>query len=140
MIQITDDVAIPDEEVTFATSRSGGPGGQNVNKLETRVTLRFDLAASGSLTEEQKARLLERLATRITRAGILHVSAQKHRTQGANRDAALERFAELVRDALREETPRKKTRTSRAAKARRVEEKRRHSERKRNRSAPVPID
>ena len=140
MIQITDDVAIPDEEVTFATSRSGGPGGQNVNKLETRVTLRFDLAASGSLTEEQKARLLERLATRITRAGILHVSAQKHRTQGANRDAALERFAELVRDALREETPRKKTRTSRAAKARRVEEKRRHSERKRNRSTPVPID
>ncbi|HSK77928.1 MAG TPA: alternative ribosome rescue aminoacyl-tRNA hydrolase ArfB [Thermoanaerobaculia bacterium] len=140
MIRITDDVAIPDEEVTFATSRSGGPGGQNVNKLETRVTLRFDLAASGSLTEEQKARLLERLSTRITRAGILHVSAQKHRTQGANRDAALERFAELVRDALREETPRKKTRTSRAAKARRVEEKRRHSERKRNRSAPVPID
>ena len=140
MIPITDDVAIPDEEVTFATSRSGGPGGQNVNKLETRVTLRFDLAASGSLTEEQKARLLERLATRITRAGILHISAQKHRTQGANRDAALERFAELVRDALREETPRKKTRTSRAAKARRVEEKRRHSERKRNRSAPVPID
>ncbi|HSF40522.1 MAG TPA: alternative ribosome rescue aminoacyl-tRNA hydrolase ArfB [Thermoanaerobaculia bacterium] len=140
MIRITDDVAIPDEEVTFATSRSGGPGGQNVNKLETRVTLRFDLAASGSLTEEQKARLLERLATRITRAGILHVSAQKHRTQGANRDAALERFAELVRDALREEAPRKKTRTSRAAKARRVEEKRRHSERKRNRSAPVPID
>ena len=140
MIRITDDVAIPDEEVTFATSRSGGPGGQNVNKLETRVTLRFDLAASGSLTEEQKARLLERLSTRITRAGILRVSAQKHRTQGANRDAALERFAELVRDALREETPRKKTRTSRAAKARRVEEKRRHSERKRNRSAPVPID
>ncbi|HEX6862240.1 MAG TPA: alternative ribosome rescue aminoacyl-tRNA hydrolase ArfB, partial [Thermoanaerobaculia bacterium] len=116
MIPITDDLAIPDEEVTFATSRSGGPGGQNVNKLETRVTLRFDVAASPTLTEEQKARLRERLATRITRAGILHVSAQKHRTQGANRDAALARFAELVREALAEETPRKKTRMSKGAK------------------------
>lgn len=140
MIRINDDLAIPDEEVTFATSRSGGPGGQNVNKLETRVTLRFDVAASPSLTEEQKARLLERLATRITRAGIFHVSAQKHRTQGANRDEALARFAGLVREALEEETPRKKTRMSRAAKARRVEEKRRHSERKRRRSAPIPMD
>lgn len=140
MIQINDELAIPDEEVAFVTSRSGGPGGQNVNKLETRVTLRFDLAASPSLTEEQKARLGERLATRITRAGILHVTAQKHRTQGANRDAALERFAELVGEALREEAPRKKTRMSRAAKARRVEDKRRHSQRKRQRSTPIPSD
>lgn len=140
MIRINDELAIPDEEVAFATSRSGGPGGQNVNKLETRVTLRFDLAASPSLTEEQKARLGERLATRITRAGVFHVTAQKHRTQGANRDAALERFAELVAEALREEAPRKKTRVSKAAKARRVEEKRRHSQRKRQRSAPISSD
>lgn len=140
MIRINDELAIPDEEVAFVTSRSGGPGGQNVNKLETRVTLRFDLAASPSLTEEQKARLGERLATRITRAGVFHVTAQKHRTQGANRDAALERFAELVAEALREEAPRKKTRVSRAAKARRVDEKRRHSQRKRQRSAPISSD
>jgi ribosome-associated protein len=137
MIRITDELAIPDEEVSFTTSRSGGPGGQNVNKLETRVTLRFDLAGSAVLSEEQKARLRERLATRITRAGVLHVTAQKHRTQAANRDAAVERFAELVREAFQEETPRKKTRPSRAAKARRVEEKRRQSQRKRERSAPV---
>jgi ribosome-associated protein len=140
MIRINDELAIADEEVAFVTSRSGGPGGQNVNKLETRVTLRFDLTASPSLTEEQKARLGERLATRITRAGVLHVTAQKHRTQGANRDAALERFAELVAEALREEAPRKKTRMSRAAKARRVEDKRRRSERKRQRSTPIPSD
>ena len=63
MIPIDDHLAIPDEDVTFATSRSGGPGGQNVNKLETRVTLRFDLAGSGALSEEQKLRLRERLAT-----------------------------------------------------------------------------
>ncbi|HEX9943221.1 MAG TPA: alternative ribosome rescue aminoacyl-tRNA hydrolase ArfB [Thermoanaerobaculia bacterium] len=136
MIPITEDLSIPDEEVAFTTSRSGGPGGQNVNKLETRVTLRFDLAGSPSLSEEQKARLRERLATRITRDGVLQVTSQRHRTQAANREAAVERFAELLRENLREEPPRKKTRPSRAARARRLEEKRRQGQRKRERSAP----
>jgi ribosome-associated protein len=137
MIPIDDHLAIPDEDVTFATSRSGGPGGQNVNKLETRVTLRFDLAGSGALSEEQKLRLRERLATRITRDGVLHITAQRHRTQGANREAAVERFAELLRDNLKEEAPRRKTRPSRAAKARRLDEKRRQSQRKRERGIPT---
>ncbi len=140
MIPITEDLAIPDEEVAFTTSRSGGPGGQNVNKLETRVTLRFDLAGSGVLSEEQKARLLERLATRITKEGVLLVTSQKHRTQAANRDAAAERLAELIREALREEAPRKKTRPSKAAKARRLDEKRRQSQRKRERAVRIPAD
>jgi ribosome-associated protein len=140
MIPIDDNLAIPDEEVSFATSRSGGPGGQNVNKLETRVTLRFDLAGSAVLSAEQKARLRERLATRITRDGVLQVSSQRHRSQGANRDAAVERFAELLRESLREEPPRKKTRPSRAAKARRLDAKRRQSQRKRERSPRVPTE
>jgi ribosome-associated protein len=140
MIPITEDLAIPDEEVAFTTSRSGGPGGQNVNKLETRVTLRFDLAGSGVLSEEQKARLRERLATRVTKEGTLLVTSQKHRTQAANRDAATERLAELIREALREEAPRKKTRPSRAAKARRLDEKRRQSQRKRERTVRLPAD
>jgi len=139
MIPIDDNLAIPDEEVSFATSRSGGPGGQNVNKLETRVTLRFDLAGSPSLSEEQKARLRERLATRITKDGVLQVTSQRHRTQGANREAAVERFAELLRENLREEPPRRKTRPSRASKARRVDEKRRQSRRKRERGQ-IPMD
>ena len=95
MIAITDDLAIPDEEVSFTTSRSGGPGGQNVNKLETRVTVRFDVARSPSLSEQQRQRLLERLATRITREGVLHVTSQKHRTQGENREAAAARLCSL---------------------------------------------
>jgi ribosome-associated protein len=139
-LEIAGGLALPEEEISFVTSRSGGPGGQNVNKLETRVTLRFDLAASPSLSEEQRSRLRERLATRITRAGILHVTAQKHRSQAANREAALERFAELLREALREEAPRKKTRVSRAAKQRRVDEKKRRGQRKQERAARVPVD
>ncbi len=126
---------IPDEEVTFITSRSGGPGGQNVNKLETRVTLRFDLEGTSRFDEAQKALLRERLATRITRAGILHVTAQKHRTQAENREAAVARFVELLREGLREETPRKKTKVPKAAHRRRVEGKRRHSQRKKERGA-----
>lgn len=140
MIQITPDLALPDEEISFTTSRSGGPGGQNVNKLETRVTLRFDLAGSAVLSEEQRVRLRERLATRVTKDGVLHVTSQRHRSQMANREAAVERFVELVREALREEVPRKKTRPSRAVKARRLDEKRRRSGRKRERSAPIPHD
>jgi ribosome-associated protein len=140
MIPIDENLAIPEEDVSFATSRSGGPGGQNVNKLETRVALRFDLAGSSSLSEEQKARLRERLATRITKEGILQVTSQRHRTQGANREAAVERFAELLRDNLREEAPRKKTRPSRAAKARRLDSKRRQSQRKKDRAAPSSRD
>ena len=134
VIEIDDGIAIPEEELSFATSRSGGPGGQNVNKLETRVTLRFDLDGSPSLSEEQKARLRERLATRITRAGVLHVTAQKHRTQAANREAVLQRFSELLRDGLRRDAPRKKTRVPAGVKKRRLEEKRRRSERKRQRA------
>ncbi len=140
MIFITDELSIPDEEVSFVTSRSGGPGGQNVNKLETRVTVRYDVAASPSLSDEQRARLQERLATRITRAGIFQVTSQKHRTQAENREAAVERFSELMREALREETPRKKTKLPKAARRRRLDEKRRQSQRKRDRSPRISVD
>jgi ribosome-associated protein len=139
LLQIDAVLAIPEDEVTFATSRSGGPGGQNVNKLETRVTARFDLA-SPSLDEEQRSRLRQRLATRISRAGVLQVTAQRHRTQAANREAALARLVELLREALTDRIPRRPTRPGRAARARRLAGKRRRSERKRERASPPPDD
>ena len=133
-MQIDAELEIPDHELSWATSRSSGPGGQNVNKVETRVTLLFDLEASPSLDDEQKARIRTRLGGRINRDGVLRVVSQKHRTQAANRETAGERFAELLRGALAIEPPRRKTRTPRVVKRRRLEDKRRRGELKRRRS------
>ncbi|MBZ5638328.1 MAG: aminoacyl-tRNA hydrolase [Acidobacteriia bacterium] len=135
MIEIEGGLAIPDDEVRYVFSRSGGPGGQNVNKVATRVTLLFDVAGSPSLTPEQKARVAARLATRVSRAGVLRVVCQTTRSQTANRDAAVLRFAQLLRAALRRPKPRAKARVSAADKARRLEEKRRRSRVKRDRAA-----
>ena len=104
-------------------SRSTGPGGQNVNKLETRVTLLFDVQGSSSLNEAQRQRIQTALHTRITKAGILRVTSQRHRTQAANRQAATERFVELLRGALAPVKRRRPTKPTRASKTRRLESK-----------------
>ena len=134
MVKVNDRVSIPDDELKFSFSRSGGPGGQNVNKVDTRVALRFDVIGSPSLSDGQKKRVLERLATRTSRIGVLRVVSKRHRAQAANRDAVVRRFAELLREALKEARPRKKTRIPRAVKERRKEEKRRRGRIKRERS------
>ena len=139
-VEIGDGVAIPEAELTFTTGPSSGPGGQNVNKVETRVTLVFDLAGSAALDDEQKRRLAERLGTRLTRRGLLRVSSQRHRTQGANRRAAVERFAELLADALADEPERRPTRPPAAARRRRLESKRRRARVKRERRPPAPAE
>lgn len=123
MAQIRPDLEIPDHEFSFATSRSSGPGGQNVNKVETKVTLEFDLDASASLSEDQKRRIHTRLRNRINRDGVLQVVSQRHRTQAANREDAVERFSELLRDALHVPKKRKQRKVSAAARRRRLEGK-----------------
>jgi ribosome-associated protein len=130
------ELSIASAEIRFATSRSSGPGGQNVNKVESRVTLLFDLEASVSLDEAQKQRLRQGLATRVTRAGILRVVSQKHRTQAANRRAAEERFVELVRAALARRKPRRATRKPARAERQRLEGKRQRSQLKEYRRRP----
>ena len=135
MIEITPALHIPESELTFSASRSGGPGGQNVNKVNSKVSVEFPIGASAALSEEQKARIRQKLATRITTDDVLRLSSQQFRTQHANKDAVIEKFAALLRQALVEQKPRKKTRVSKAAKERRVVAKKLHSEKKKNRSA-----
>src|SRR5262245_53588293 len=96
MIEVPGGPNIPDEELTFAATRGGGPGGQHVNKVATRIELRFDVAASPSLTPQQRDRILSRLRTRISADGVMRVVAQASRSQTANRDAAVARFIELL--------------------------------------------
>jgi len=134
VVLIAENIEIPDIELAFTTSRSSGPGGQNVNKVNTRVTLLFDLDRSPTLLESQRLLLHERLAGRINKEGILRVIVQRHRTQLANREEAVRKFADLVRAALFEEEARIQVSVSRGMKERRLEEKRLRGRLKRERS------
>lgn len=134
MIEINGRVSIPEDEVRFEASRSGGPGGQHVNTSSTKVTLVFDLAGSRALDDAMKATISRRLATRISTEGLLRVSVQKHRSQRMNRDEAVERFAALLRGALEQQRPRRATRPSAGSKAKRVDEKKKRGNVKKDRS------
>jgi ribosome-associated protein len=134
MIPILPGLSIPENEVALSASRSGGPGGQNVNKVSTKVTLSFDLRSSSALSEEQKNMVAGRLATRINKEGVLQIVSQRTRSQELNRIDVMERFAELLRRALTPRRVRLKTRTPAAAKLQRLEEKRKRGLTKQTRS------
>ena len=127
---------LPLAELEYRASRSGGPGGQHVNTSSTRVEVWWDVAGSSALTEEQRARLLARLATRLDSAGRLRLVSSGSRSQLRNREEVTERLRDLVAVALRVPKPRKRTRPSRAAKAARLEAKRRRAAVKRERRPP----
>ena len=125
MIRITRDIALAEGEIAESFLRSPGPGGQNVNKLETAVQLRFDVRLSPSLPEPVRRRL-ERLAgRRLTGEGVLVLTARRHRTRERNRAEALERLIELIRKAAVPPVPRRPTRPTTASKQRRLEAKKR---------------
>ena len=134
MIWITDQLLIPEDELRFSASRSSGPGGQHVNKASTRVTLKFDVTNSPSLTTEQKHLIFDHLTTRISKKGVLRVVCQKTRSQAANKAIALERFTDLLQQALKPTVQRKPTKTSPAAKQKRIDEKKKRSQVKRERA------
>ncbi|MCA9256709.1 MAG: aminoacyl-tRNA hydrolase [Phycisphaerales bacterium] len=132
-IEINPSVSIDEAELTFTYARSPGPGGQNVNKVATKAILRFNLAASRSLTETQKSLLFRKLSTRINSEGWLQVVCWRHRTQPANRREAIERFRDIVAGALRVPKKRRPTQPSRGSVERRLNEKRRRGDIKRQR-------
>jgi ribosome-associated protein len=124
------------KELDFQTSRSGGKGGQHVNKTETRVQVFFDVEASQVLTEEQKARLLVKGKNHISSEGILQMVCEAGRSQADNRQEATEKLLRFIKTALKPEKKRKKSRVPRAEKKKRLEEKRKQAEKKQKRKPP----
>ncbi len=127
-MRINDRLAIPHEELRFSASRGGGPGGQHVNKVSSRIILRFDVAGSPSLSNSQKALIRSRLSTRINRVGELRVVCGRQRSQTANRREAVERFVDLLRSALKRRKRRVATGVPRNERRRRLETKRRRGQ------------
>lgn len=138
LLSINDQVAIPLSELAFRYARSSGPGGQHVQRTETKVELLFDLAGSPSLSEAQRALAISRLGGRIDQAGVLHLTSQAGRSQLENRADVIERFRRLLAAALKPPRVRRPTRPTAAARQRRLEEKRRHGQAKQQRKRPRP--
>jgi ribosome-associated protein len=139
-LRINDELSIDESELRLRTSTSRGPGGQHVNRSQTRVTVLFNVDRSASLDARQRDRLHERLGERIAADGTIRVSCQRHRSQFRNREGAIARLVELLDEALREDPPRTPTKVPRTVRKRRVDEKRQRGQTKKLRRAPSTED
>ncbi len=133
-------VAVPLSDLRFEFSRASGPGGQNVNKVNSRVTLRFDLTNDGQMSAPVRRRLLEKLAARLTREGEIVIHASEHREQGRNKQVAIERLLAMMVQALKIEKRRRRTRPSRGARERRIQAGKRRGALKKTRKKPTRDD
>ena len=134
-IRISASIAIPVEEIRLDYARSGGPGGQNVNKVASKAVLRFDLRHSPSIPEPARQRALGKLASRLTRSGEIVLSCDTYRDQPRNREAVIERLRVLLAEAVAVPRKRRPTRPTRAARERRLDEKKQRGRLKRQRAA-----
>ena len=139
-IVINQNLSIPDSEVRFSAARSGGPGGQHVNKVSSRVILEFDVMHTFALSPYQKRRIAERVGNRMNQQGILRLQAQRHRTQSANRTDLLKKFIEILLDALRPVKSRIPTRVPHRVREKRLEAKKLRTQVKRVRQTPKNLD
>jgi len=136
-LRVNDSIVIPEGELQWSFSPSGGPGGQHANRASSRAQLRFDLHNSAAFDDATRDRVVEKLGNRV-RAGIIVVSVDDSRSQWSNRQVAKKRLVELLGDGLRRDPPRRKTKPSRSAQRNRLEAKRKRSETKRLRGRPDP--
>lgn len=136
-LDVTALVAIPRTELQYRATRAGGPGGQHVNTSSTRIELLWDLDGSKAVTDEERARIREKLAARLDSDGMVRVVASDRRSQQQNRQAADERLAALIRHALHVPKRRRATKPSKAAKEKRLADKKRRSDRKRDRRTEI---
>jgi len=135
MISVTPGIALDENEIELSFIRASGPGGQNVNKVATAVQLRFDVLRSASLPPPVRERLRVLAGRRVSREGVLVITAHRFRSQDMNRRDAIERLVALIREAATPRKTRRPTRPTRSSRRRRLESKRRHGETKRSRSA-----
>lgn len=137
MLNVTPSIQIPDNELSFSYARSSGPGGQNVNKVNSRAVLSWNVTTSPSISDELRSRFVTKLANRITKEGELRISSQRFRDQGRNAEDCLEKLADLLREAAVVPRKRRATQPTFGSQQKRLSGKKRLSDRKQNRRKPA---